>query len=243
MKKHIVSFSGGKDSSAMLLHMIEMGMPIDLVLFADTGKEFPQLYAYVERMKKYVTSLGIEFKTVKPEKTWDDWFFGKVTRGKMEGKQRGWPLMFFHCYWSREAKFKTMDPICLGNYRYIGFGSDEKKRVKSGRLKEGYRFPLDDWGWTEKDALDYLIKIGWAEQYHLDFNRTGCFLCPKQGEESLAKLHSDYPEQWKELIWYSERANNDFKPSINHQDLLNIEKGIMPSCKPRDPNQTCMDFD
>ena len=125
--KHIVSFSGGKDSSAMLLRMIEMGMPVDLVLFADTGKEFPQLYEYVERMRKYVTGYGIEFKTVKPKKTWDDWFFGKVTRGKMEGKQRGWPLMFFHCYWSREAKFKTMDPICLGNYRYIGFGSDEKK--------------------------------------------------------------------------------------------------------------------
>ena len=119
----------------------------------------------------------------------------------------------------------------------------KKNRVKSGRKKEGYRFPLDDWGWTEKDALDYLIKIGWAEQYHLDFNRTGCFLCPKQGEESLAKLHSDYPEQWKELMWYSERANNDFKPSINHQDLLNIEKGIMPSRKPKDPNQQCMDFE
>ena len=106
MKKHIVCFSGGKDSAAMLLRMIEMEMQVDLVLFADTGKEFPQLYAYVDRMEKYITSLGIEFRRVAPEKTWDDWFFGKVTRGKMEGQQRGWPLMFFHCYWSRESKFQ-----------------------------------------------------------------------------------------------------------------------------------------
>ena len=87
--KHIVCFSGGKDSAAMLLRMIEMGMPVDLVLFADTGMEFPQLYKYVDRMEEYVTSLGIEFQTVAPEKTWDDWFFGEVTRGKMKGKQRG----------------------------------------------------------------------------------------------------------------------------------------------------------
>ena len=34
---HAVSLSGGKDSSAMLLLMIERGMPIDMVLSADTG--------------------------------------------------------------------------------------------------------------------------------------------------------------------------------------------------------------
>jgi 3'-phosphoadenosine 5'-phosphosulfate sulfotransferase (PAPS reductase)/FAD synthetase len=241
--KHIVSFSGGKDSSAMLLRMIEMGMPVDLVLFADTGMEFPQLYMYVERMKTYVQSLGIEFRTVKPEKTWDDWFFGKVTRGKMEGQQRGWPLMFFHCYWSREAKFKTMDPICLGNYRYIGFGADESKRVTAGRKKDGYRFPLADWGWTEARALEYLKEVGWCEQYHLDFNRTGCFLCPKQGEKALRTIYKKYPNEWKRLIWYAERANNDFKPGITIEDLRNIEKGILPSSKPKNPNQTCLNFD
>lgn len=34
---HAVSLSGGKDSTAMLLLMIERGMPIDMVLSADTG--------------------------------------------------------------------------------------------------------------------------------------------------------------------------------------------------------------
>ena len=34
---HAVSLSGGKDSTAMLLLMIEQDMPIDVVLTADTG--------------------------------------------------------------------------------------------------------------------------------------------------------------------------------------------------------------
>ncbi|MDE5946451.1 MAG: phosphoadenosine phosphosulfate reductase family protein [Oscillospiraceae bacterium] len=41
---HVCSFSGGKDSTAMLLKMLEMKMPVDVVLFCDTGLEFPQLY-------------------------------------------------------------------------------------------------------------------------------------------------------------------------------------------------------
>ena len=44
---HAVSLSGGKDSSAMLLLMIERGMPIDLVLHADTGMEFPEMYEHL----------------------------------------------------------------------------------------------------------------------------------------------------------------------------------------------------
>ena len=30
---HVVSFSGGKDSTAMLLRMVELGMKIDMIIF------------------------------------------------------------------------------------------------------------------------------------------------------------------------------------------------------------------
>lgn len=44
---HAVSLSGGKDSTAMLLLMIERDMPIDMVLYADTGMEFPEMYDHI----------------------------------------------------------------------------------------------------------------------------------------------------------------------------------------------------
>jgi 3'-phosphoadenosine 5'-phosphosulfate sulfotransferase (PAPS reductase)/FAD synthetase len=230
-KKHIVAFSGGKDSSAMMLRMIEIGMPIDQILFCDTGKEFPQLYKYVKRMNEYTTKkIGVPVTTLVPPTTWDDWFFGKISRGANEGKLRGWPLMAFHCWWSREAKFKMMDPICKGHYRYIGFAADEKKRVEAGSANEGYRFPLADWGWTEKRALEYLKDKGWAEQFHLDFNRTGCYFCPKQKEDSLRILCRRYPEQWDQLMYYAEKANSGenfashtFTPSMTYEKLKRIE--------------------
>lgn len=52
--EHIVQFSGGKDSTAMLLIMLEKNMPIDEIIFCDTGKEFPQMYEHIEKVQKYI---------------------------------------------------------------------------------------------------------------------------------------------------------------------------------------------
>lgn len=229
-KKHIVCFSGGKDSAAMLLRMIELKMPIDRILFCDTRMEFPELLQYVKRMNNYtVETIGVPIETLVSPTTWDHWFFGKISRGKNEGRLRGWPLMYFGCWWTREAKLKMMDPICKGNFRYMGFAADEKERVEKGHKNEGYTFPLADWGWSEEDAREYLKKKGWAEQYHLDFNRTGCVLCPKQREDSLRVLCKKYPEQWAKLMRYAKAAmgeefiSHTFNPKISYEKLQQIE--------------------
>ena len=52
--KHIVSFSGGKDSTAMLLKMIENNMLIDDIIFLDTTVEFPEMYEHISKVEKYI---------------------------------------------------------------------------------------------------------------------------------------------------------------------------------------------
>ena len=51
---HIVSFSGGKDSTAMLLKMIENNMNIDEIIVCDTTAEFPEMYKHIEKVEKYI---------------------------------------------------------------------------------------------------------------------------------------------------------------------------------------------
>ncbi len=53
-----ISLSGGKDSSALLLLMIEKDMPIDCVLYADTGMEFPEMEAHISKLDNSLTPLS-----------------------------------------------------------------------------------------------------------------------------------------------------------------------------------------
>ena len=60
MVKHIVSWSGGKDSSTMLIRMVEEGLPIDDIVFIEVmatptlGGELPEMYEYIGKMERYI---------------------------------------------------------------------------------------------------------------------------------------------------------------------------------------------
>lgn len=86
-KLHIVSLSGGKDSTAMLLGMIERKMPIDIILFCDTGLEFPDMYAHLDRLNTDIKAkIGIEITTVRPEYPFEYYFNNCVTVTHYERK-------------------------------------------------------------------------------------------------------------------------------------------------------------
>lgn len=87
---NVVSFSGGKDSTAMLLMMIERGEPIDKVIFFDSGWEFPEMYDHVAMVE---LATGVEIERVHPEKSFDHLMFEhELRRGKRAGEHGyGWP--------------------------------------------------------------------------------------------------------------------------------------------------------
>ena len=64
-KLYAASLSGGKDSTAMVLRLVEEGWPLDFVMFCDTGLEFPQMYVHVERLEK---ALPVPVVRLKEEK-------------------------------------------------------------------------------------------------------------------------------------------------------------------------------
>jgi 3'-phosphoadenosine 5'-phosphosulfate sulfotransferase (PAPS reductase)/FAD synthetase len=50
--KKIVSFSGGKDSTAMLLRLLEENYQVDDIVFFDTGWEFPEILEHVQKVQE-----------------------------------------------------------------------------------------------------------------------------------------------------------------------------------------------
>ena len=44
----MVSYGGGANSTALLIGLHQHRIPVDLILFADTGAEHPHTYAYLD---------------------------------------------------------------------------------------------------------------------------------------------------------------------------------------------------
>jgi len=212
--ENIVSFSGGKDSTAMLLLLIEKGIQIDKIIFCDTTLEFPELYEYIKKIENHIK---IPITILKPKNTWDHWFYGVFTRGVKKGIIRGFPYAITPCWWSREAKIRLLDKAQgSGNCVYIGITKTEEKRTLAKQYKSRsniYKFPLCEWGYSEKDCFKYLVRKGFPHPLS-HFKRTGCWLCPKQSKESLHVLYKNYPELWKKLKKYEADSPQGFKHNV-----------------------------
>lgn len=213
---NIVSLSGGKDSTAMLLMMLERGIPIHKIIYADVGDmaEFKEMYAYIRQVEDYT---GIRVTTVRSEKhTARSIFYGNFTRGKREGEMRGFPPTIGQgCSYRRDLKVIPLKEASgEGNNVFIGIAADESHRSRCLEYAQGkndYHFPLVDWGVTEAECLEYLKKRGLHNSLYDYFRRMGCFWCPKQSIASLRSLWRYFPYYWQQLRRMEEDNKRPFK--------------------------------
>ena len=56
---NIVSYGGGANSTALLVGLHQHRIPVDLILFADTGGEHPHTYAYLDIMDRWLKDHGM----------------------------------------------------------------------------------------------------------------------------------------------------------------------------------------
>lgn len=209
----------------MLLMMIERGMPIDMVLTADTGMEFPEMYEHLERIDHHLyRERGIHITMLRHPKGFEWLMFEEPKQGKssMETRQRleipsygnGWPSMKVRWCTSqlktnlihREVKrIKGECEVC----HYIGIAADEPKRIKDKQ------YPLADWGITESEALKICYDRGydWGGLYEA-YHRCSCWCCPMQRIGGLRNLRRRHPELWERLLAMDRRALAQFGNSL-----------------------------
>jgi len=51
---HIAMLSGGRDSTAMVIKILQEQMPLDFIIFTDTQSEFPDMYKYIHKVDAYL---------------------------------------------------------------------------------------------------------------------------------------------------------------------------------------------
>ena len=55
----MVSYGGGVNSTALLIGLHQHRIPVDLILFADTGAEHPHTYTYLDVMDRWLKDHGM----------------------------------------------------------------------------------------------------------------------------------------------------------------------------------------
>ena len=214
---HAVSLSGGKDSTAMLLMMLEKEMPIDCVLWADTGMEFPEMYKHIDRLDAALfKQRGIHILRLKHPKGFE-WLMFDEPKTKLSAIHRrletgvpltgnGWPgIKVRWCTGQLKTHLlnKAINQMKKEHLalHYIGIAYDEQHRCKDKR------YPLVDWKVTEAQALQYCYDHGydWDGLYEI-YHRCSCWCCPFQRIGELRKLRSHHPELWERLLHMDERA-------------------------------------
>ena len=82
--RHICGISGGKDSSALAVHMRER-VPDMEYFFCDTGAELPETYEYLTRLE---VILGKPIARLNARRGFDHWF--ELFRGTLPSPQMRW---------------------------------------------------------------------------------------------------------------------------------------------------------
>jgi len=189
---HIVALSGGKDSTAMALWLIENEPRDYKFVCTPTQDELPEMQAHWDRLEKILGNLT-RITTI------------SLMANNIRNKALpSWRMRF--C--TRDLKIAPYINYMLSSrpaISYVGLRADEPEReginygARGGEVYgevEGItaRYPLRELGWGVADVLAYLDSKGVTIP-----RRTDCARCFFQRLIEWYELWRDYPNKWAEI--------------------------------------------
>jgi len=244
MNNIIVYWSGGKDSTANILKMIELGFRNFNVVCINTGLEWDYMYVYWEKCKKFFSKYGIKVHTYKSKYTWEEVFYKVKQKGNKKGQIYGFPYSVGAWCNARlkEEPTSRANNDFKGYINYIGYAIDEKSKLRQLKIQNklkginkfttksqkgnviecditNERYLLAEHNMTEKDCLELTKKYGLYNELYNYFDRTGCWCCPKQPLKSLKNIYLYFPKQWQQLRIWQKDSPTKFKPNYSIFEL------------------------
>lgn len=209
----IVNFGGGTNSTALLVGLYERGIRPDLIVFADTGGEKPETYAYLNTLAAWLRRVGFPALTV-TRWTRQDGTFTSLEEACLRDqtlpsiaygfkgcstKWKAQPVDKVVLTWARA---QGIDSKVLPIRRALGIDAGEPRRVReSTDARFVFVYPLVDWGWTREVCVEAIQRAG------LDLpGKSSCFFCPSTTRAEVVQLARRHPDLLDRALALESRA-------------------------------------
>jgi len=192
--RHILSLSGGKDSTALAIYLRDRIPNIEYA-FCDTEQELPETYDYLKQLEVY---LGKPINFLKPNgRGFDDLL--KARRGFLPSPQVRWCTDYLKIKPFEEF---VGDDIC---YSYVGIRADEPQRKGYISTKPNIvaQYPFIDDGLVKDDIVRILNESGLGLPAYYDWrSRSGCYFCFFQQRIEWVGLLENHPDLYDKAAKY-----------------------------------------
>jgi phosphoadenosine phosphosulfate reductase len=218
-----VAFSGGKDS-AVLLDLVKKALPKGsfVVVFGDTGMEFPDTYDIVDKTRKLCEYEEIPFYIAKshfdPKQSWK--LFGPPSRvlrwccsvhksTPQTLKLRG--ITGIDDYTGLAfVGVRAQESSTRAEYEYENYGKKQKGQYSHNSILE----------WTSAEIWLYIFtnNILINEAYKKGSARVGCICCPMGGGKASFTERTNYPQETE--IFLSQIISSNARLSISDEKYI-----------------------
>lgn len=218
--RHVLGLSGGKDSTALAIHIKntrpEIFEKLEL-FFTDTGAELEEIYEYLDKLEEYFGKKIVRLKAYIDEETGKSNF--KVVGEEddslpfddiLYNKYKGFLPSPRARYCTRELKLNPMKKWIGKDHvvSYVGIRADENRSGMSNTKKVTSVFPFIEDGLVLQDVYDLLEGSVGIPPYYKWRTRSGCYFCFFQRKVEFAILYHLYPEWFEEAKKYENRHSD-----------------------------------
>lgn len=240
---YLLSWSGGKDSTASVILAHEHNEPLDEIIFCEVmfdktnriSGENPHHIKFIMKVAKpRFESWGYKVRILRSDKDYMDFFNHVIEKPRIhaehKGKRYGFPGVGM-CGIQRDLKLKPIEmyikSISEPVTQYVGICFNESGRL--ARLDGTTRISLlEKYKYTEEMAMRKCKAYGLLSPCYTLSKRGGCWFCPHAKMAEHWQIKKLYPKVWKQFVELEEQdvaysKYNPFGPSL-HQIDEQLEK-------------------
>jgi hypothetical protein len=204
----VACYGGGTDSSAALIECVNRKIPVDIIVFADTGGEKTHTYQYIEYFSEWLVSQGYpSIDIVRAKITLEE---DCLKRNALPSIAYGFKTCSQRFKTEPQDKFFNNHPLTKAEWqtgrkvtKIIGFDADESHRIKHFESKKFENwYPLVDWDMGRDDCINTIKNAGLVLP-----GKSACFFCPSSKKSEVSALAKNYPELLDRAIQMEKNAD------------------------------------